>query len=232
MSLRSNGTSKVFRYVRNFTGQNNIPTTVVFNDIAAESDQEKANVFNRYFHSILPGVLSVVRTLKNCLLSLLTLVTLSRRSIPNINIELVLRYWSSVLLLYTSLFTIYLVSASLSPTSLPNGACIKSNLFLCTKVQTLGELRMRGNANCGLGSIAVYPPQSPASSSRRVWHGLPTVVDSTRESIHALRCGFLCLQGTQSKRIRSRWAALIAPNIRMRTGFFFWFFFFFLVEKK
>ena len=36
-----------------------------------------------------------------------------------------------------------------------------------TKVQTLGELRMRGNANGGLGSIGVYP-QSPASSSRRV----------------------------------------------------------------
>ena len=52
MSLRSNGTSKVFRYVRNFTGQNNIPTTILFNEISAESDQEKTNVFNRYFHSI------------------------------------------------------------------------------------------------------------------------------------------------------------------------------------
>ena len=38
--------------------------------------------------------------------------------------EKVLSYWSSVLLLFTSLFTIYLTSASLSPTSLPNGNCI------------------------------------------------------------------------------------------------------------
>ena len=43
-----------------------------------------------------------------------------------------------------------------------------------------------------------------------------------RESIHPLRCGFLCLQGTQSKRIRSRWASIIknfvdASNTRMRT---------------
>ena len=39
----------------------------------------------------------------------------------------------------------------------------------------------------------------PASSSRTVWHGLATVVNSMRESIHAIRCDFLCLQDTQSK---------------------------------
>ena len=33
-----------------------------------------------------------------------------------------------------------------------------------------------------------------ASSSRRVWHGLATAVDSIRNAIHALRCGFLCLK--------------------------------------
>ena len=76
-------------------------------------------------------------------------------------------------------------------------------LLKSTKVQTLGELRMRRTANGGLGyCIGVYS-RSPASSSQRVWHWLATVVDSMRESMHTLRCGFLCLQRTQSKRIRS-----------------------------
>ena len=34
-----------------------------------------------------------------------------------------------------------------------------------------------------------------------------TIVDSMRISIHALRCHFLCLQGTHSKWIRSREAS-------------------------
>ena len=70
----------------------------------------------------------------------------------------------------------------------------KAVLMKSTKVQTLGELRMRGTANGWAGLLAFI-------------RGLPlvaTVVDSMRESIHTLRCGFLCLQGTQSKQIRSR----------------------------
>ena len=73
-------------------------------------------------------------------------------------------------------------------------------------MQTLDELRMRGTANglAGLGwAIGVYS-WYPASSSRRVWHGLATVVQCMWESIHTLCCGFLCLQVTQSKRIRLR----------------------------
>ena len=67
------------------------------------------------------------------------------------------------------------------------------------KVQTFGELRMRGT------ELLVYVYSwSPASSSQRVWHGLAAVVDSMRESIHALCCDFLYLQDTQSKRTGSR----------------------------
>ena len=36
------------------------------------------------------------------------------------------------------------------------------------------------------------------ASSRRVWRGLTTLLDSMREAIHALRCIFWCLRGTQS----------------------------------
>ncbi|CAI8041673.1 hypothetical protein GBAR_LOCUS23141, partial [Geodia barretti] len=54
----------------------------------------------------------------------------------------------------------------------------------------------------GLGFLCLYS-WYPASSSRRVWHGLATVVNSMRESIHALRCDLLCLQDTQSERTRS-----------------------------
>ena len=45
----------------------------------------------------------------------------------------------------------------------------------------------------------------PLVAPPRVWHRLATVVwDSMRESIHDLRCGFLCLQDTQGKQTRSR----------------------------
>ena len=74
-----------------------------------------------------------------------------------------------------------------------------------TEVQTLRELRMRGTANwwAGLFSMRLLAV-SPASSSRRVLHGLATAVDRMRESIHALRCVFLNLLGTQNERIRSQ----------------------------
>ena len=44
--------SKVFKYIRNDTGQNNIPNTVHLGDISAQSDLNKANLFNDYFHSV------------------------------------------------------------------------------------------------------------------------------------------------------------------------------------
>ena len=71
------------------------------------------------------------------------------------------------------------------------------------------QLKSKPSANCacaillidGLGWAGLFESWSPASSSRRVWHGLATVVDSMRESIHAIRCDFLSPQGTQSERI-------------------------------
>ena len=64
-----------------------------------------------------------------------------------------------------------------------------------TEVQTLGELRMRGTANWWAGLLSMrLLVVSPASSSQRVLHGLATALDRMRESIHALRCVFLCLQ--------------------------------------
>ena len=68
------------------------------------------------------------------------------------------------------------------------------------KCKTLG--RMRDTANWWAGLFVCVYSWSPASSSRRLWQGLATAVDSMRESIHAIRCDFLCLQGTRSKGIR------------------------------
>ena len=51
-SIRQNGTSQVFKYIRNTTGQKSIPNTVYLHDTSAENDREKANLFNSYFHSI------------------------------------------------------------------------------------------------------------------------------------------------------------------------------------
>ena len=70
------------------------------------------------------------------------------------------------------------------------------NEMKSTKVQTLGELRMCGTANWWAGLLACVYLRSPTSSSQRVWN-LATVIDSMRESIHAIRCHFLCLQDTQ-----------------------------------
>ena len=50
LSMHQNGISKVFRYVRSITGQNNIPNTVHHLGLSAETDVEKANLFNSYFH--------------------------------------------------------------------------------------------------------------------------------------------------------------------------------------
>ena len=73
-----------------------------------------------------------------------------------------------------------------------------------TKVQTLGELRMRID---GLGYLYAFTRGPPlVASSRRVWHGLVTVVDSMQESIHAIRCDFLSPQGTQE------WAYQVAVS--------------------
>ena len=62
-------------------------------------------------------------------------------------------------------------------------------------------LKCKPSANCtcavplihGLGYYLCLLVVSPTSSSRRVWHVIATVVDSMRESIHALCCD-LCLQ--------------------------------------
>ena len=56
-------------------------------------------------------------------------------------------------------------------------ATVPTIIMKGTEVQTLGELRMRGSLIDGLGFICLYS-WYPASSSRRVWHGLATVVDS------------------------------------------------------
>ena len=64
---------------------------------------------------------------------------------------------------------------------------------------SLSELRLRGTAQIdGLGYFVV----SRALVVRGESDGLATVVDSMRET-HALRCDFLGLQNTQSRRARS-----------------------------
>ncbi|CAI8049976.1 hypothetical protein GBAR_LOCUS27498, partial [Geodia barretti] len=53
----------------------------------------------------------------------------------------------------------------------------------------------------GLGFLCLYS-WYPTSSSRRVWHGLATVVNSMPFVVTC--CDLLCLQDTQSERTRSR----------------------------
>ena len=51
-SLQSNDSYKNFSYIRSITGQNNIPISLHFNGTKVISDQDKATLFNRYFHSV------------------------------------------------------------------------------------------------------------------------------------------------------------------------------------
>ena len=39
-------------YIRSVTGQNNIPLSLNFNGTSVDSDQDKATLFNSYFHSV------------------------------------------------------------------------------------------------------------------------------------------------------------------------------------
>ena len=61
-------------------------------------------------------------------------------------------------------------------------------------------LKCKPSANCACAILLIdglgYLYTFTRSSSRRVWHGLVTVVDSMRESMHAIRCDLLCLQDT------------------------------------
>ena len=64
-----------------------------------------------------------------------------------------------------------------------------------SEVQTLGELRMHDtNWWAGLLVVCVYL-WSPASSTRRVWHGLATVVDTQHAGVET--CRSLWLPGPQ-----------------------------------
>ena len=58
---------------------------------------------------------------------------------------------------------------------------------------------------------------SPTSISRREGHGLGTVVDGMRESIHALRCDFLYVQDTQSERTRPELIDAFSPDFHAIT---------------
>ena len=81
---------------------------------------------------------------------------------------------------------------------------IMSQKSIAQQARQLMQSRIRRTAHARYYNLL-------ASSSRRTRHRL---VDSMRESIHDLRCDFLCLQDTQSKRTRPRrgMAVLINPR--------------------
>jgi len=44
--------NKIFQYISSIKGQTNLPTQMFHNSYQASSDQEKAQLFNTYFHSV------------------------------------------------------------------------------------------------------------------------------------------------------------------------------------
>ena len=51
-SFANNNNSKVYKYVRSLTKSHTIPSTLHHGSIVADSDTDKANVFNDYFYSV------------------------------------------------------------------------------------------------------------------------------------------------------------------------------------
>ena len=44
--------TKIYQYINSITGQNNIQITVNYRSSSAMTDQDKASLFNLYFHSV------------------------------------------------------------------------------------------------------------------------------------------------------------------------------------
>ena len=98
---------------------------------------------------------------------------------------------------------------------------------LLSYLQQWKALNCKPSANCACmcaiplieGLWTVYRGL-PLASSRRVWHGQATVVESMRKSIHAFGWDFLSLQGTQSKHILSNKACANVHAITFEQCFY------------
>ena len=51
-SFANNNNSKVYKYIRSLTKSHTIPPTLHHGSIVADSDADKANIFNNYFYSV------------------------------------------------------------------------------------------------------------------------------------------------------------------------------------
>ena len=52
--------TKIYQYINSITGQNNIPITVNYRSSSAKIDQDKASLFNLYFHSVFTQSTSIL----------------------------------------------------------------------------------------------------------------------------------------------------------------------------
>ena len=52
--------TKIYQYINSITGQNNIPITVNYRSSSAMTDQDKASLFNLYFHSVFTQSTSIL----------------------------------------------------------------------------------------------------------------------------------------------------------------------------
>ena len=51
-SFDRNNASTLYSYINRITGHNSIPTSVMYGSSTATSDEDKASLFNLYFHSV------------------------------------------------------------------------------------------------------------------------------------------------------------------------------------
>ena len=51
-NLATKNSSDIYKYISSISNSQQVPTTIYFNDLSASGDLERAELFNKYFHSV------------------------------------------------------------------------------------------------------------------------------------------------------------------------------------
>ena len=84
--IRSSSTNKICSYIRSISSHKSIPNLIAFDNSVAVSDEDKADSFNRYFHSVFTSHPSQYHLYMNCLSHFLVSVTSLFLKMTSINV--------------------------------------------------------------------------------------------------------------------------------------------------
>ncbi|MCY3929513.1 MAG: reverse transcriptase family protein [Acidobacteria bacterium] len=86
-AFANNNNSKIYKYIRSLTKSHSIPPTLHYNSISADSDLDKANIFNDYFYSVFTQAPTNYPTPSN-ISSVLSNISISEEDVYNALINL------------------------------------------------------------------------------------------------------------------------------------------------